>query len=317
MKIAHLENALSHVTSQLLGRSLPVPHPVQAGVFDACSLYQQSAGYLTDLILEHLHGHAKMPAWAQAVYHKLSGRFIDVVKTLYEHVDCVQQYGGLYLLFSDERYPEKLRHIPHPPVALTLLGSSALLERPKIAIIGSRKASAYALFETEKLATWISDRRIVIVSGCAYGCDQAAHQGAINSGLCPIPSITVIPGGFERLGPAVTSALQRTLLEGGAVFVSERLWWSQAQARDFVMRNRIISGLCHELLIMQAEERSGSMSTARHALDQGCQIYVLRHPSQDARACGSKKLIEEGAVAIDGAEDFFLKVLLDKHSSVN
>jgi DNA processing protein len=83
------------------------------------------------------------------------------------------------------------------------------------------------------------------------------------------------------------------------------------------MRNRIISGLCHELLIMQAEERSGSMSTARHALDQGCQIYVLRHPSQDARACGSKKLIEEGAVAIDGAEDFFLKVLLDKHSSVN
>lgn len=316
MNLDHIENALSHVTAQTFSVSIKIPNPLVLGRFEYEKLVCHPPGHIADLIMDRIHSFGAPPLWVKKVYDKANGDFLKIVEILFAHLDCVMTNGATYLIASDDRFPEELKEIPASPAAITVLGDKSLLKKPKIAIVGSRKAIPYALYQTEKLATWATDMGLVIVSGSAYGIDRSAHQGAINSARDPVPSITVLPSGFESLGPAITADLQRVLLEGNAIFLSERLWWSQSLARDFVMRNRLISGLCRTVLIMQAEIRSGSMNTARHALDQGSDIYVLRHSEGDVRAEGSARLIEEGALFFDSAEDFFLKVLKEKGTAV-
>ena len=293
----------------MVGRWVPLPHPSSCGTFDHTLLDQYSLADLTNWVSQMARDGSSLPAWGKVLYGKLEGRIQDVVVCLKEHMDLVQAHGAFYLLISDERYPDSLRKIKAPPAALTLCGSWEHLSRPRVGMVGSRKASPYAIYETEKLATWLTDYGCTIVSGGAYGCDIAAHMGALNSGYHPVPSIVVFPCGVGLREPVCNQGVFAALMAEGGLLISERLWHAGCLAWDYHARNRIIAGLCHHILVMQAGLRSGSMNTALQALDQGREVFVLQHPEGDVRAEGSFKLIEEGAKSFSNAEEFFIKCM--------
>ena len=309
MIVKHLENAITHVLSQIVGRWIPIPHPECCGIFDDNLFDQYSISQMTNTISEIARDASLCPAWAKVLYGKLDGRVHDVVVALKEHLDAVRQHEAFYLLISDERYPDSLRKIKSPPAALTLCGHWQHLSKPRVAMIGSRKASPYAIYETEKLAMWLTDYGFTIVSGGAYGCDIAAHMGALNSGCHPVPSVVVFPCGVGRREPVCNQGIFAALIAEGALFLSERLWFAGSLVWDYHARNRIIAGLCHHILVMQAGLRSGSMNTALQALDEGREVSILRHPDGDVRADGSFKLIDEGAKSFCNAEEFFIKCM--------
>lgn len=206
------------------------------------------------------------------------------------------------IAYADPAYPSALRHIPDPPAVLFTQGNVELLSRPMIALIGSRKASYWALEQGQILAAGLARHGLVVVSGGAIGCDSAAHWGVAKSGLAEMPAAVVFAGGVDCPYPRLNSRLFDQLLAGGGVFVSERLPGSVSRPLDFPIRNRIIAGMSQHLVILQAGIKSGAMSTARLALEQGRELWVLAHPDGDVRADGSHALIRDGASSFASAE---------------
>jgi DNA processing protein len=198
-------------------------------------------------------------------------------------------------VWGDKEYPPLLRNISDPPLGLSIRGELSLLYRPAISVVGSRKASAFAMRESFTLGRALGEHDIAVVSGGALGCDIAAHHGVLASGRDPAPAICVFAGGLARLYPVANDPIFRRLMARRAVLVSERLWASPCRPLDFTARNRIISGMSSLTLVMQAAQRSGALVTARRALDQGSEVAVLRHPEGDIRARGSEALLAEGA----------------------
>lgn len=223
---------------------------------------------------------------------------------LVRHLSALRREGGAFLTLSDENYPESLRFIPDPPLGLSVLGDASLLRGSCVSIIGSRKASAFALKESSLLGQQLAEHGSVVVSGGAIGCDIAAHFGALKSGITSVPTICVMAGGLDRFYPFHNLWVFDQLRERGAVFLSERLWWMPCYPRDFAIRNRIISGMARATCVMQASQKSGALLTARHALNHGRDVLVLRHPEYDARAEGGAALIDDGASAFSSAEEF-------------
>ena len=176
-----------------------------------------------------------------------------------------------------------------------MLGNLELLAKPRIAIVGSRKASPRGLQESFALGRIAAQRGWVVVSGGAYGCDIAAHRGTLAIAQPQVPAIAVFAGGFRYLHPRGNAAVFRQLQQRGALFISERLWQAESRPYDFPVRNRIIAGLTSTLMVMEAGERSGALLTAGLSLSQGAEVWVLQHPAADVRTAGSQRLIAEGA----------------------
>ncbi len=245
---------------------------------------------------------ASMP-WMRTVIEKQLS--LTALATLvYEQVQKVASQGAMLIDFYHSSYPSLLRNISDPPNLITALGSIELFERDAIAIVGSRKASAYALAQTHELALKIARRGQLVVSGGALGCDMAGHLGVLDSGFRPAPTVVVFAGGLAQFYPRYHQNEFAELQAAGALFVSERLWDYPARPFDFPVRNRIISGMAKQLLVMQAGERSGAKVSAVCAIDQGREVFVLVHPDGDVRATGSQLLIEEGAIPFESSEDF-------------
>lgn len=219
----------------------------------------------------------------------------SLAKLLHAHVQSCARHGAEIVVWGDRLYPARLRAIPDPPLALTLLGNTALLELPQVAIVGSRKASPHGLRESFALGQIAAQQGWAVVSGGAYGCDIAAHRGALSASVTPVPAIAVFAGGFSALHPQGNAAVFRDLWRRGGLFVSERLWHMPSRPRDFPVRNRIIAGLSPTLMVMEAGERSGAVLTAGLSLNQGAEVWVLQHPVDDVRTAGSQRLIAEGA----------------------
>lgn len=229
---------------------------------------------------------------------------VALATLVYEHVQKVGAHAGFLLDFYHPLYPPLLRNIADPPNVLSGLGSLELLKRDAIAVVGSRKASALALAETRVLSRSLAERGQVLVSGGALGCDIAAHLGALAAGHQPARTAIVFAGGLAKLYPSYNQKDFDELAAAGALFLSERLWDYPARPFDFPVRNRIVTGMCSRLLVMQAGERSGAKVSANCAIDQGREVYVLLHPPGDVRALGSQVLIEEGAIPFASAVDF-------------
>lgn len=297
-----IEAIISHALSQTSYQWLPLPYAIP---FDNSRVDEHSLS-IKDwqaFIEEGLATLKDVRAWVNVIRRKRVSP-IGIATLIYDNLARARDHQAVMLDFYHPCYPYLLRHIPDPPNCLMLTGTMDLLLAPKVAIVGSRKASPFAFGEAQRLGLAIARRGEVVVSGGAIGCDAAAHAGCLRASLFPSPTIVVFAGGLSKLHPQCLSPLFSKLREAGALFISERLWDYPARPMDFPVRNRIIAGLSTRVLVMQAAERSGAIHTATYALDQGRDVYVLVHEADDIRALGSRSLLEQGASPFLSSEDF-------------
>ena len=231
----------------------------------------------------------------------------QIARVLCHDTDAAQrQYdealreGCRVLTPGDDEYPDCLRHIYAPPSALFLRGSLAgLEERPAIAVVGSRHSDEYGLTVTSRLSEELAAAGVSIVSGLAMGIDQAAHRAAIKAeGV----TIGVLGCGIELDYPKGTRPLRELMAEKGAV-LTEYPVGEPARPGNFPMRNRIISGLSRGVLVVRADEYSGSLITAGHALSQGRDVFAVPGRIDEALSAGTNKLLLQGAKPVTCAKD--------------
>lgn len=201
--------------------------------------------------------------------------------------------------WSDPRYPAALGAIVDPPPVLWLRGSPSLFDRPSVAIVGSRSGSPYALAVAERLSADLASRGVVITSGLARGVDSAAHRGALSVGG---HTLAVLGCGADVVYPKEHQPLAREIAGTGAI-VSELLPGTPPQAQFFPRRNRIISGLSRAIVVIEAGEKSGSLITARCALEQGREVLAVPGNILNGRNRGGHALLRDGARIVETADD--------------
>ena len=213
--------------------------------------------------------------------------------------DSCRKHGIGILTWPDTDYPEQLRHIHDAPLVLYTLGDTALLARDQIGIIGSRKATPAGLDHARRFAAELSTRELVVTSGLALGVDGAAHAGALDAGF---PTIAVIGCGLDRIYPHQHRRLGERVINEG-LMVSEYPPGTPARAAHFPQRNRIISGLSRGVLVVEAGLRSGSLITARMALEQGREVFAIPGSVHSPVARGCHHLIKQGARLVETVDD--------------
>jgi DNA processing protein len=209
----------------------------------------------------------------------------------------VEALGGRYLSLGQGLYPPLLAESDNAPPLLTAIGDPALLERPSVAMVGARNASAAACRFARGLAHELGQDGVVVVSGLARGIDAAAHEGGLASG-----TVGVIAGGLDIFYPPENERLQREMGERGLV-LAEMPPGTEPRARHFPYRNRIIAGLCPATLVVEAAPRSGSLITARLAAEMGREVLAVPGSPLDPRAQGCNGLIRDGATLVQNAAE--------------
>lgn len=211
--------------------------------------------------------------------------------------ETIERLGARLLVLGDEEYPAPLSAIADAPSVLSVLGDVALLSRPSVAMVGARNASAAGRRFARSLAEEIGQAGLVVVSGLARGIDTAAHEGALATG-----TVAVVAGGVDVVYPEENRTLHGRVADQGAV-ISEMPPGTEPIAALFPRRNRTISGLSLGTVVVEAALRSGSLITARQALDQGREVFAVPGSPQDPRARGANDLIRQGATLVEGVGD--------------
>lgn len=204
-------------------------------------------------------------------------------------------------------YPEALRAIADPPLLLFVRGQVEALHGALVGIVGARAASVAGLEIARALGRRLAQAGCVVVSGLARGIDAAAHRGALEAGG---PTVAVQACGPESIYPAQHRRLAREI-EGQGAVITEFPLGAPPRAPHFPLRNRVISGLCRAVIVVEARERSGSLITARHALDQGRDVLAVPGPIQAATSAGPNRLIRDGAVPIIAVDDVLSDLGID------
>ena len=212
-------------------------------------------------------------------------------------IEAVSAFGARYLFLGEGAYPALLAELETAPPALIAKGDMALLDRPVIAIVGARNASAAACRYARQLAYDLGQSGAVIVSGLARGIDSAAHDGSADTG-----TIAVIAGGIDVVYPPENEARQQAIAERG-LLSAEQPPGTEPRARHFPYRNRIIAGLGQGTVVVEAAPKSGSLITARLAAEFGREVMAVPGSPLDPRAQGCNQLIREGATLVQNAED--------------
>jgi DNA processing protein len=205
--------------------------------------------------------------------------------------------GVRFIALGEPDYPKTLQAIDTAPPLVAVRGEAALLAKPAVAIVGSRNASAAGLTFAERLARQLGDAGYVVVSGLARGIDTRAHRATLETGTA-----AVLAGGQDRVYPAENEALLQAIVERGGTVVSEMPLGWEPRGRDFPRRNRIVSGLSYGVVVVEAARRSGSLITARFALEQGREVFAVPGSPLDPRAEGTNDLIRSGATLCTSAE---------------
>ena len=201
--------------------------------------------------------------------------------------------------WSDPRYPIALTTIADPPPVLWVRGCVAALEGPAVGIVGARAASAYALSVAERLAADLAACGLTVVSGLARGVDSAAHRGVVAAGGV---TVAVLGCGVDVMYPPEHASLARDIAKDGAV-TSELVPGTRPLPGFFPLRNRIISGLSRAIVVIEAGEKSGSLITARCALDQGRDVLAVPGNVLSGRNRGAHGLLRDGATIVESADD--------------
>lgn len=210
---------------------------------------------------------------------------------------AARRSGVTWLAHGRPGYPRDLAELADPPPLLALMGDPGLLGRPMIAIVGARNASSLGTRMARRMAEELGQAGHVIVSGLARGIDTAAHHASLATG-----TVAVQAGGVDVVYPVENAVLAQEIGESG-LRLSEQPMQLEPQARHFPRRNRIISGLARAVVVVEAAAKSGSLITARTALDQGREVLAVPGHPFDARAGGCNMLIRDGAVLVRSASD--------------
>lgn len=205
------------------------------------------------------------------------------------------------LKISDERYPEKLRQIFDPPEKLYYIGDLSLLDKPSVAIVGSRKCTEYGKMVAYRLGEKLSSNGVTVISGLATGIDCFAHKGALATGS----TIAVMACGLDICYPKSNKKIFDRIAQCG-LLLSENQPGHEARRYDFPLRNRIISGLCDDVVIVEAAEGSGSLITAGLALSEGRNVYAVPGNINSTQSLGTNKLIKEGAQPLTTINDVLI-----------
>jgi DNA processing protein len=249
----------------------------------------------------------------------------------YEHM--VSQ--GIRLVLSEQKeFPEALRHIPYPPFGIYLRGgtmpSSALnvaqdgvaRDAPTIAIVGTRRASADGKKTARSFARTLAAAGCTIASGLAFGIDAAAHEGALDAragsggGSARGATVAVLAGGLDAIYPHSHRGLAERILASGGTLISEYPPGVAPLAYRFIERNRIMSGISRGVLIVEAPESSGALATARYAVEQNREVFVVPGAVSAANFKGSHALIRQGAELVTSPDDILEAYDIDKKESV-
>lgn len=227
----------------------------------------------------------------------------DKLTTTYARAEAAMRRaaagGILPVTWSDAAYPAALTTIVDPPPVLWVRGVVAALSLPSVAIVGSRAGSAYALSVAERLAADLTAAGVVVVSGLARGVDSAAHRGALANGGV---TVAVLGSGVDVLYPREHAPLAADIERDGAV-ISELVPGTPPQQQFFPLRNRIISGLSRAVVVIEAGEKSGSLITARSALEQGRDVLAVPGNVLSGRNRGAHALLRDGARIVESADD--------------
>ncbi len=212
-------------------------------------------------------------------------------------IAAAQKLGVVFVALGEADYPLRLQMIDDAPPLIAVRGHAAALALPMVAIVGSRNASGAGVKFTQRIARELGEAGFAIVSGLARGIDAAAHRASLESG-----TIAVLAGGQDRIYPPEHVELLEAILAAGAVLSEMPFGW-EPRGRDFPRRNRLISGLSLGVVIVEAAKRSGSLITARFALEQGREVFAVPGSPLDPRAEGTNGLIKQGATPVTETAD--------------
>ncbi|HEX4951610.1 MAG TPA: DNA-processing protein DprA [Blastocatellia bacterium] len=224
----------------------------------------------------------------------------EILDKAQAEIERLEAMNAQVITLADEAYPQLLREIYDPPIALYVSGDlEAALKRPAIAVVGSRRCSTYGTNAANFLARELAAQGVTIVSGLARGIDGAAHRGALEVGG---KTIGVIGTGMDVIYPKEHKKLAEEMMATGAV-VSEFPLGTPPLAQNFPYRNRLISGLCLGVLVVEASEHSGSLITARLAIEQGREVFAVPGNITSQTSFGPNFLIKDGAKLVQHWRD--------------
>ena len=228
--------------------------------------------------------------------------------------DEARLLGGLakkkmaLVLREDAQYPPLLRQIAHPPHLLYIYGETDLTDRFPVAVVGTRRASAYGLTHTREIAAELAQTGVCVVSGLALGIDAAAHTGALDGGG---RTVAVLGSALDKPYPQENEPLMRRILESGGSVVSEYAPGTPPSRYSFLQRNRIIAGICLGTLVTEGPRRSGALNTATRTLENGREVFALPGNVDSPGAQLPNMLISEGARLVTGAADILSALVIE------
>src|SRR6266478_2983261 len=222
---------------------------------------------------------------------------------------CVRDFGATVITQESPAYPRSLREIHAPPIVLYVWGEIQERDQHAIGVIGARRTTHYGLESAKKLSYQIAYAGLTVISGLARGIDTAAHQGAL---AAKGRTIAVIGSGLAKLYPPENAVLAEKIRNGNGAIVSEFSMEIEPDRQTFPMRNRIISGWSHGILVVEAGLNSGALITASQAIEQGRSVYAVPGHINAPSAMGSNRLLHQGAKLVMSANDILddLQILL-------
>lgn len=231
----------------------------------------------------------------------------------------MKSFGINVLTMDDKFYPKNLKNIFDPPYILYCMGDMSLLNRFCISIVGSRKPSPYGIFVSRKFAKELSIRDVVIVSGLALGIDTQAHKSAVDSNG---KTIGILGTSFDNMYPRSNQSFVREIVNLGNLTISEYPLKKRTMPYHFVQRNRLISGIGEGLVVIEASEKSGTLTTVDFALEQGKNVFSVPGNIDSRNSVGTNKLIKLGAKPITDVNDIleeypehsFLKKIVEENT---
>jgi len=214
----------------------------------------------------------------------------------------ISRLGAKLVAWGETEYPPDLTQIDDAPPLVTVKGHLHLAAKRAVAVVGARNASANGRKFAREIAAALGSHGLIVVSGLARGIDAAAHEGSLATG-----TIAVLAGGIDTVYPEENRALQAQIAERG-ILLAEMSPGTEPKASHFPRRNRIISGCAMGTLIVEAAERSGSLITARFALEQGREVFAVPGSPLDPRCRGTNRLIRQGATLVEGVDDILAEL---------
>ena len=218
---------------------------------------------------------------------------------LAQELQLIEQHQCHIVTINDDAYPSLLKQIDDPPALLYVIGEFPLQDAPSIAIVGSRSPTEYGKTISQQLSHQLAERGITVVSGFARGIDTCVHRGALEAGG---RTVAVFGSGLSIIYPETNRTLATEITESGAL-ISEFPMTMPPRGKNFPRRNRVISGLTLGTLVVEASERSGSLITARHAAEQGREVFAVPGQIFSGMSRGTHSLINQGATLINSVDD--------------